>query len=189
MRPRRTQRPLWASTGVKNPDYSDTLYVSDLVVDNVVNTMPEKTLLAFADHGASDGDQITPYYDDAARVMEELARVGVDYDSVIATLEREGVEKFSTSWDELVDTVRAALDRVGLLQGAHDFVVGRGPTLAPPREVRGLAEREQRAPASIADQLPFACHVDQRDARVALDRHSALVAHVARSRVARPPPS
>ena len=104
-----TQRPLWASTGVKNPDYPDTLYVTDLVVDNTVNTMPEKTLRAFADHGEVDGDQVTTMYDDAREVMSALAAVGIDYDDVIDTLEREGVDKFVTSWDELVDTVRGQM--------------------------------------------------------------------------------
>ena len=105
-----TQRPLWASTGVKNPDYSDTMYVSELVVDNIVNTMPEKTLDAFADHGDVDGDQVTGNYDHAQQVMDELKSVGIDYDDVIATLEREGVEKFAKSWQELLDTVSEQMD-------------------------------------------------------------------------------
>jgi transaldolase len=105
-----TQRPLWASTGVKNPDYRDTMYVTDLVVTNTVNTMPEKTLRAFADHGEVDGDQVTTKYSHARKVMDDLAAVGVDYDDVIAVLEREGVEKFEKSWDELVETVRGQLE-------------------------------------------------------------------------------
>jgi transaldolase len=105
-----TQRPLWASTGVKNPDYPDTLYVTDLVVANTVNTMPEKTLQAFADHGEVDGDQVTTRYDDARQVMAALKDAGIDYDDVIATLEQEGVDKFVKSWDELVDTVRGQMD-------------------------------------------------------------------------------
>jgi transaldolase len=100
-----TQRPLWASTGVKDPDYSDTMYVTELVVANTVNTMPEKTLEAVADHGEINGDQVTNHYDDAQRVMDQLADVGIDYDDVIATLEQEGVDKFSKSWQELQDTV------------------------------------------------------------------------------------
>ena len=71
--------------------------------------MPEKTLQAFADHGEVDGDQVTTRYDDARRVMDDLAKVGVDYDDVIETLEREGVDKFAKSWDELVETVRGQL--------------------------------------------------------------------------------
>ncbi len=105
-----TQRPLWASTGVKNPDYRDTMYVTDLVVANTVNTMPEKTMQAFADHGEIDGgDMVTPKYGEAQQVMDDLAKVGIDYDDVIETLEREGVEKFVKSWDELVETVRGQL--------------------------------------------------------------------------------
>ena len=105
-----TQRPLWASTGVKNPDYPDTMYVSELVVANTVNTMPEKTLRAFADHGEVKGDMVTTKYDDARQVMAALKDAGIDYDDVIATLEQEGVEKFVKSWDELVETVRGQMD-------------------------------------------------------------------------------
>ena len=105
----RHQRPLWASTGVKNPDYRDTMYVTDLVVPETVNTMPEKTLQAFADHGEVQGDQVRTAYADAAEVMADLRGVGIDYDDVIAVLEREGVDKFVTSWHELLDTVRDQL--------------------------------------------------------------------------------
>jgi transaldolase len=104
------QRPLWASTGVKNPDYRDTMYVADLVVSNTVNTMPEKTLQAFADHGEVTGDQVTTKYDDARQVMDDLKKLGIDYDDVIETLENEGVDKFVKSWDELVETVKGQLD-------------------------------------------------------------------------------
>ena len=103
-----TQRPLWASTGVKNPDYRDTMYVDDLVVANTVNTMPEKTLDAVADHGEIAGDQVTSHYDDAEQVMDRSKAAGIDYDDVIAVLEREGVEKFEASWNELLDTGRRA---------------------------------------------------------------------------------
>jgi transaldolase len=109
----REQRPLWASTGVKDPKYADTMYVTELVVPNTVNTMPEKTMEAFADHGEVHGDRVTARYDDAERVMERLGVAGIDYDDVIATLEREGVEKFVASWDELVETVRASLAGAG----------------------------------------------------------------------------
>ncbi|HEX6517518.1 MAG TPA: transaldolase [Nocardioidaceae bacterium] len=105
-----TQRPLWASTGVKNPAYPDTMYVTELLVPNTVNTMPEKTLQAFADHGEVNGDRVTTMYDDAHQVMRRLAEVGIDYDDVIATLEREGVEKFEKSWDQLEQTVRTNLE-------------------------------------------------------------------------------
>jgi len=104
------QRPLWASTGVKDPSLPDTLYVAELVTHGVVNTMPEKTLEAVADHGEFDGDTVVRNYDDAAAVMADLAKAGVDIDDVTAQLEREGVEKFIASWHELTDTVTTALD-------------------------------------------------------------------------------
>ena len=104
------QRPLWASTGVKNPDYRDTMYVSDLTVAGTVNTMPEKTMLAFADHGVVEGDQVRPHLEDARTTMAAVGAAGVDLDDVIAQLEREGVEKFVASWHELLDTVREQLD-------------------------------------------------------------------------------
>jgi transaldolase len=104
------QRPLWASTGVKNPDYKDTMYVADLVVENTVNTMPEKTLDAVRDHGEITGDQVRPNYEHAHQVMKDLADAGIDYDDVIAALEEEGVEKFVKSWDELLGTVKESLE-------------------------------------------------------------------------------
>ncbi|MBT2499943.1 transaldolase [Agromyces sp. ISL-38] len=104
------QRPLWASTGVKDPSLSDTLYVTELVAPGVVNTMPEKTLEATFDHGEIVGDTVTGAYAEAGAVLDALARVGVDYDDVTALLEREGVEKFIVSWNELLDTVRGALE-------------------------------------------------------------------------------
>jgi transaldolase len=108
-----TQRPLWASTGVKNPEYSDTMYITDLLVPNTVNTMPQKTMEAFADHGEVNGDQVTGKYDDAQHVMDGLAGLGIEYDDVIATLEQEGVDKFVKSWNDLVDTVRDNLAAAG----------------------------------------------------------------------------
>ena len=105
------QRPLWASTGVKNPDYPDTLYVTDLVVADTVNTMPEKTLLAFADHGEVRGDTVTGRAGEADDVFARLAEVGVDFEDVLVVLEREGVEKFVKSWDELVETVEGQMAR------------------------------------------------------------------------------
>jgi transaldolase len=103
------QRPLWASTGVKDPKLRDTLYVEQLIARDTVNTMPEKTLEAFADHGTVDGDTITPAIADARDVLDALARVGVDFADVTDMLERDGVEKFTNSWRELSDTVDAAL--------------------------------------------------------------------------------
>jgi transaldolase len=104
------QRPLWASTGVKNPEYSDTLYVTDLVTSGTVNTMPAKTLEAFADHGELRGDQVLGKYDEAREVWDRLAAVGIDYDDVIETLEQQGVEKFVASWNELVETVEGQME-------------------------------------------------------------------------------
>ena len=106
----RKQRPLWASTGVKNPDYDDTMYVVDLVVEDTVNTMPQKTLEAVADHGEVRGDRVRPFYDDAAAHMEALADAGIDYDDVIKVLIKEGVEKFVVAWDELQTTLGKSLD-------------------------------------------------------------------------------
>lgn len=105
------QRPLWASTGVKNPDYSDTLYVTDLVVADTVNTMPEKTLEAFADHGELAGDQVTGKADEARAVFERLAAVGIDFEDVLVVLETEGVDKFKKSWTELVETVEGQMEK------------------------------------------------------------------------------
>ena len=103
------QRPLWASTGTKNAAYSDTLYVSDLVAQGVVNTMPEKTLLAFADHGEV-GEPMEGKGPDGVQVLDAIDAVGVDLTDVFNVLESEGVTKFMSSWDsELVTSVTAAL--------------------------------------------------------------------------------
>jgi transaldolase len=104
------QRPLWASTGVKDPSLPDTLYVAELVVADTVNTMPEKTMDAFADHGVVAGDAVAGTETAAQQVMDALAAQGIFFDDVVDTLEREGVDKFVKSWDELVETVQAALD-------------------------------------------------------------------------------
>ena len=103
------QRPLWASTSVKDPNLPDTMYVTELVTAGTVNTMPENTLEAMADHGIVEGDTIRGNYDDAQDVLDALAKLGIEYDDVIETLEREGVEKFEKSWQELLETVRAEL--------------------------------------------------------------------------------
>ncbi|MBV9847320.1 MAG: transaldolase [Kutzneria sp.] len=108
------QRPLWASTGVKDPSYRDTRYVEELVVDNVVNTMPEKTLDAVADHGEIDGDKVSGTGEQARRTFDALRRVGVDIDDVYAVLESEGVDKFDKSWAELLATVT---DQLAKAQG------------------------------------------------------------------------
>jgi transaldolase len=104
------QRPLWASTGVKDPSLPDTLYVTELAVAQVVNTMPGKTLEATFDHGVIEGDQVTGSYDEANRILDAVGALGVSYEEVTAQLEREGVEKFVVSWNELLDTVAAALE-------------------------------------------------------------------------------
>lgn len=108
------QRPLWASTGTKNPDYSPTLYIDELVAPGTVNTMPEKTIKAFAaSAGAGGNDTITPNVDSARETMVALKEAGVDYDDVVEVLEREGVSKFSASWQELLTTVQTALESHG----------------------------------------------------------------------------
>jgi len=106
------QRPLWASTGVKNPDYPDTLYVTDLVTRGTVSTMPEVTLAAVADHGSVTGDTIRTRYADATDVAVELATVDVCLDEVTEGLELEGLVEFEASWAELGATIQAGLDRV-----------------------------------------------------------------------------
>ncbi|WP_327091810.1 transaldolase [Nonomuraea sp. NBC_01738] len=105
----RPQRPLWASTGVKNPEYSDTMYVDELVAPGTVNTMPEKTLDAEADHGRVSGDTIRPFYEQAWNTMAALKEAGVDYDDAVKVLEDEGVDKFEISWNELLDSVTKKL--------------------------------------------------------------------------------
>jgi transaldolase len=106
----RVQRPLWASTGVKNPDYSDTLYVTELVAPHTVNTMPEKTIDAVADHGEITGDTVTGRAGEAQEVFDKLEAVGIDLRDVFLVLENEGVEKFEKSWQELLDETKDQLD-------------------------------------------------------------------------------
>ena len=106
----RVQRPLWASTGVKNPDYSDTLYVTELVAPNTVNTMPEKTIDAVADHGVVTGDTITGTATAAQELFDKLDAIGIDLRDVFLVLENEGVEKFEKSWQELLDATQEQLD-------------------------------------------------------------------------------
>jgi transaldolase len=106
----RVQRPLWASTGVKNPDYSDTLYVTELVAPNTVNTMPEKTLDAVADHAVITGDTVTGTAAAAQEVFDKLTAVGIDLRDVFVVLEDEGVYKFEKSWYELAEATQSELD-------------------------------------------------------------------------------
>ncbi|MEO8555310.1 MAG: transaldolase [Actinomycetota bacterium] len=105
------QRPLWASTGVKNPAYMDTMYVVDLAAPNTVNTMPTKTMQAVADHGEIIGDQVTGNYDDARNVLDALERLGIPYADVVDVLEHEGVDKFAKSWAELLSDVQRELTK------------------------------------------------------------------------------
>jgi transaldolase len=106
----RVQRPLWASTGVKNPNYSDTMYVTELVAPHTVNTMPEKTLDAVADHGVIHGDTVTGKAKEAQQVFDKLEAVGIDLRDVFLVLEKEGVQKFEASWIELLEATKAQLD-------------------------------------------------------------------------------
>ncbi len=109
----RVQRPLWASTGVKNPDYPDTLYVTELVATNTVNTMPEKTLDAVADHGVVSGDTISGTAAASQKVFDAVAAAGVDLADVFDKLESEGVDKFEVSWNELLGATAASLAAAG----------------------------------------------------------------------------
>ncbi|HVX07056.1 transaldolase [Humibacter sp.] len=113
------QRPLWASTGVKDPAYPDTLYVTSLIAPDEVNTMPEKTLEATFDHGEIPGNTIAGTYDESNDVLNKLAAIGISYDDVTQTLEDEGVEKFNVSWSELLDTVTAALEQAGATESVR----------------------------------------------------------------------
>lgn len=103
------QRPLWASTSTKNPDYRDVIYVEELIAPGTVNTMPEPVINAYAEHGETSGDTVTAAYDEARKVFAGLASAGVDMTDVIDTLEREGVEKFEASWNQLLEGVRRSL--------------------------------------------------------------------------------
>ena len=105
----KVQRPLWASTSTKDPAFPDTMYVVDLVVKDTVNTMPEATLHATADHGVLRGDTVHGTYDESRAVFADLAKLGISYDDVVQVLEDEGVSKFEVSWNEMIETVRNEL--------------------------------------------------------------------------------
>ena len=107
------QRPLWASTGVKDPAYPDTLYVTELVAPDTVNTMPEKTLDAVADHGLVPADSVTGHYAEAEAALDAIDALGISYREVTAQLEAEAVTKFVDAWEQLLRGVRAALDLAG----------------------------------------------------------------------------
>ncbi|MFI6694175.1 transaldolase [Streptomyces sp. NPDC050433] len=106
------QRPLWASTGVKDPAYKDTLYVVELVAPNTVNTMPEATLHATADHGEVTGDTITGTYDHARAALDAVEKLGISYADVVQSLEDEGVAKFEEAWNELLASTEKELKRL-----------------------------------------------------------------------------
>jgi len=108
------QRPLWASTGVKDPAYKDTLYVVDLVAPGTVNTMPEATLAATADHGEIIGDTVTGGYAQARADLAAVEALGISYDEVVQQLEDEGVAKFEVAWQDLLDAVTKSLDSKGV---------------------------------------------------------------------------
>ena len=107
--PGNVQRPLWASTGVKNPEYPATMYVTELAGPDTVNTMPEATIDALLEQGGLHGDTLTGAGEQAQQVLKDLDTVGVDLADVFAVLEREGVEKFVASWTELLDSMNNRL--------------------------------------------------------------------------------
>ncbi|MFR9798527.1 transaldolase [Streptomyces sp. MS06] len=113
----RKQRPLWASTGVKDPAYQDTMYVTDLVAPNTVNTMPEATLLATEDHGGIAGDAVRGTYEQARADLDAVEKLGIAYDDVVQLLEDEGVEKFAASWNDLLKSTEAELQRLAPSEG------------------------------------------------------------------------
>jgi transaldolase len=108
----KVQRPLWASTSTKDPAYEDTMYVVELVAPDTVNTMPEATLRATADHARLRGDTVRGTYDQSRQVFAELAGLGISYDDVVKVLEDEGVDKFAASWNEFLGTIEANMGAV-----------------------------------------------------------------------------
>ncbi len=123
------QRPLWASTGVKDPAYDDTQYVVELVAPGTVNTMPEATLRAVADHGVVRGDTVTSSYADAQAVLDRLGEAGIDYDAVVQQLEEEAVSKLEDSWNALIESVSEQLEKAGADVSADGGTdpAGKGP--------------------------------------------------------------
>ena len=126
------QRPLWASTGVKDPAYDDTQYVVELVAPDTVNTMPEATLAAVADHGVVRGDTVAGSYVGALQELDNLNAAGIDYDDVVEQLEVEGVQKFEDAWNELIESVTANLEKAGASVGSDGGTspAGTGPAAA-----------------------------------------------------------
>jgi transaldolase len=113
----RKQRPLWASTGVKDPAYKPTLYVDDLVAPNTVNTMPEATLQATEEHGSITGNAVAGTYEQARAELDAVEKLGISYDDVVQLLEDEGVEKFEASWNDLLKSTEAELERLAPSEG------------------------------------------------------------------------
>jgi transaldolase len=109
----KVQRPLWASTSTKDPAYEDTMYVVDLVAPDTVNTMPEATLRATADHAKLRGDTVHGTYGQSRQVFADLAALGISYDDVVQVLEDEGVEKFAVSWKEFLGTIEENMGAAG----------------------------------------------------------------------------
>jgi transaldolase len=107
------QRPLWASTGTKSPEFKDTIYVEELIAPGTVNTMPESVITAYADHGETRGDTVTGSFETARKVLADLDAIGVDMDDVVKVLESEGVDKFETSWNELLEGLAKSLKAAG----------------------------------------------------------------------------
>ena len=127
------QRPLWASTSTKNPDMRDVIYVEELIAPGTVNTMPEPVIHAYADHGETRGDTVTGSYGTARQVMTDIAAQGVDFEDVFRTLESEGVDKFETSWTELLEGITKSLKAAA--KGSD----------SPSDAAKGNAEQAQKA--------------------------------------------
>ncbi|MGF0310031.1 transaldolase [Rhodococcus sp. 14-2483-1-1] len=109
----RPQRPLWASTGVKSDAYPDTMYVTELVSPNTVNTMPEKTMDAVADHGEIVGDTVSGKGPESQEIFDRISALGIDITDVFLTLENEGVQKFESAWNELLEATGEQLRQAG----------------------------------------------------------------------------
>jgi transaldolase len=139
------QRLVWASTGVKDKAFEDTRYVVELVAPDTVNTMPEATLQAVADHGKVRGDTIQGGYAAARSVLNGLHRIGVDMADVASTLEAQGIASFTKSWDELIASVTARLEKAGasvMPAGAVTPAESNGsPATGAPRASAGVARR------------------------------------------------
>jgi transaldolase len=105
----KVQRPLWASTSVKDPSFADTMYVTELAAPQTVNTMPEATMHATAAHGVLHGNAIAGTYDKSRKVFEQLEGLGISYDDVVQVLEDQGVDKFAASWNELLETIKTEM--------------------------------------------------------------------------------